>query len=160
MEQKLPIFYCNLPSISPPTYNTWPAMTTSTPCHRESPSARWGEGLWVCCCQSQKPGKCEENAEAKLADVVDRWVKGRAGIPEESLVLTCRILRWDVYLVGGNSKIFVFSSRTLGKMNPFWLIFFKGVEWNHHPAYNWWNPLGFCSCGWWIRDHLRMAGTR
>jgi len=24
---------------------------------------RWGEGLWVCCCQSQKPGKCEENAE-------------------------------------------------------------------------------------------------
>lgn len=24
---------------------------------------RWGEGLWVCCCQSQTPGKCEENAE-------------------------------------------------------------------------------------------------
>ena len=34
--KNLPIFYCNLPSISPPTYNTWPAMTTCTPCHREA----------------------------------------------------------------------------------------------------------------------------
>ena len=84
----LPIFYCNLPSISPPTYNTaGTAMTTSTssPCHREAAHrARWGEGLWVCCCQSQKPGKCEENAEAKMADVCcDRWVwVGPGGGPE------------------------------------------------------------------------------
>ena len=47
-------------------------------------------------------------------------------------------VRWDPYgrwiwwcdgcLGGGNSKIFLCSPRKLGKMNPFWLIFFKGLE--------------------------------
>ena len=32
-----------------------------------------------------------------------------------------------VFLGGGNSNIFLFSPRKLGKMNPFWLIFFKWV---------------------------------
>ena len=29
--------------------------------------------------------------------------------------------------LGGGFTYFLFSSRTLGKMNPFWLMFFKGV---------------------------------
>ena len=35
-------------------------------------------------------------------------------------------------LGGSNSNIFYFSPRKLGKMNPFWLIFFKGVENTHY----------------------------
>ena len=37
-------------------------------------------------------------------------------------------LAGDTEKLGGGFKYFLFSPRKLGKMNPFWLIFFKGVE--------------------------------
>ena len=55
------------------------------------------------------------------------WVNGsgsRGGMLAGSRV---KFLEADGHLGGGNSNIFYFQPLYLGKMNPIWLIFFKGV---------------------------------
>ena len=51
------------------------------------------------------------------------WISPRCWLSVGTSVL----LLFTYLLVGGGFKYFLFSPRKLGKMNPFWLIFFRWV---------------------------------
>ena len=64
-------------------------------------------------------------------------------IVRESLKIT-ETLRFRDYTTigGGNSNIFLFSPRTLGKMNPFWRAYIFQMGWFNHQLENDLHPQG------------------
>ena len=60
-------------------------------------------------------------------------------------------------LGGGNSKIFDVHPY-LGKMNPFWLIFFKGVETSSGPTRTAWLFAKYIRDEIWLTSHMNIFG--
>ena len=59
-----------------------------------------------------------------------------------------------ISLLGGGFKCFLFSSENMGKMNPFWLIFFRWVETTNQLKSS--KSLGFVSSVIFVTDSIML----